>query len=156
MEGDRRGRAAPPGSDPGSFFTIDGAKTKDMDDALAITKLENGWGAAGGHRRPDRLCGRGRAGQEAAQRAFTVYMPGRNVPMIPRTLSDELCSLKGRGRNTLCARLLIAEDGLLLERPSSSPPASIPMPVSAMTTSPTGPSTAKRWISTPASWPSCP
>jgi exoribonuclease-2 len=25
------------------FFTIDGAKTKDMDDALAITKLENGW-----------------------------------------------------------------------------------------------------------------
>ena len=41
---------------------------------------------------------------------------GRNVPMIPRTLSDELCSLKeGEERNTLCARLLIAEDGLLLE-----------------------------------------
>ena len=34
----------------------------------------------------------------------------------PRTLSDELCSLKeGEERNTLCARLLIAEDGLLLE-----------------------------------------
>lgn len=44
--------------------------------------------------------------KEAAQRAFTVYMPGRNVPMIPRTLSDELCSLKeGEERNTLCARL---------------------------------------------------
>ena len=64
----------------------------------------------------------GRLDKEAAQRAFTVYMPGRNVPMIPRTLSDELCSLKGRERNTLCARLLIAEDGLLLERPGSSPP----------------------------------
>ncbi len=36
--------------------------------------------------------------------------------MIPRTLSDELCSLKeGEERNTLCARLHIAEDGLLME-----------------------------------------
>jgi exoribonuclease II len=77
--------------------------------------------------------------------------------MIPRTLSDELCSLKeGEERNTLCARLLIAEDGLLLEETEFFAARITPMPVSAMTTSPTGPSTAKRWISTPASWPSCP
>ena len=99
------------------FFTIDGAKTKDMDDALAITKLENGWELLVAIADPTAYVAEGsELDKEAAQRAFTVYMPGRNVPMIPRTLSDELCSLKeGEERNTLCARLLIAEDGLLLE-----------------------------------------
>ncbi|MGL5948802.1 MAG: exoribonuclease II [Aeromonas sp.] len=100
-----------------AFFTIDGAKTKDMDDALAITKLENGWELLVAIADPTAYVAEGsELDKEAAQRAFTVYMPGRNVPMIPRTLSDELCSLKqGEERNTLCARLLIAEDGLLLE-----------------------------------------
>lgn len=75
------------------FFTIDGAKTKDMDDALAITKLENGWELLVAIADPTAYVAEGsELDKEAAQRAFTVYMPGRNVPMIPRTLSDELCS----------------------------------------------------------------
>lgn len=117
MEGDRRGRAAAHRSDRDPFFTIDGAKTKDMDDALAIRKLDNGWELLVAIADPTAYVAEGsELDKEAAQRAFTVYMPGRNVPMIPRTLSDELCSLKeGEERNTLCARLLIAEDGLLLE-----------------------------------------
>ncbi|WP_323890066.1 exoribonuclease II [Aeromonas allosaccharophila] len=99
------------------FFTIDGAKTKDMDDALAIRKLDNGWELLVAIADPTAYVAEGsELDKEAAQRAFTVYMPGRNVPMIPRTLSDELCSLKeGEERNTLCARLHIAEDGLLME-----------------------------------------
>ncbi|HHY0819217.1 TPA: RNB domain-containing ribonuclease, partial [Klebsiella pneumoniae] len=82
-----------------------------------ITKLENGWELLVAIADPTAYVAEGsELDKEAAQRAFTVYMPGRNVPMIPRTLSDELCSLKeGEERNTLCARLLIAEDGLLLE-----------------------------------------
>ena len=31
--------------------------------------------------------------QEAKQRCFTNYLPGFNIPMLPRELSDELCSL---------------------------------------------------------------
>lgn len=88
-----------------------------MDDALSIRKLDNGWELLVAIANPTAYVAEGsELDQEAAKRAFTVYMPGRNVPMIPRTLSDELCSLKeGEERNTLCARLLIAEDGLLLE-----------------------------------------
>ena len=65
------------------FFTIDGAKTKDMDDALAITKLENGWELLVAIADPTAYVAWGsELDKEAAQRAFTVYMPGRNVPMI--------------------------------------------------------------------------
>ena len=32
--------------------------------------------------------------KDAKQRCFTNYLPGFNIPMLPRELSDELCSLK--------------------------------------------------------------
>ena len=31
--------------------------------------------------------------KDAKQRCFTNYLPGFNIPMLPRELSDELCSL---------------------------------------------------------------
>ncbi|MDO2949168.1 exoribonuclease II [Aeromonas simiae] len=101
-----------------AFFTIDGPKTKDMDDALAIRETEQGWELLVAIADPTAYVPEGsELDKEAAQRAFTVYMPGRNVPMIPRTLSDELCSLKeGEVRDTLCARLTIHKDGLLDEQ----------------------------------------
>ena len=80
------------------FFTIDGAKTKDMDDALAITKLENGWELLVAIADPTAYVAEGsELDKEAAQRAFTVYMPGRNVPMIRAPLRRALLPERGRG-----------------------------------------------------------
>lgn len=95
------------------FVTIDGESTLDMDDALSIKQLENGWellvaiADPTAYVAPDSVMDK-----VAAERAFTVYLPGRNIPMLPRTLADELCSLQeGVERPVLCARLFIDQDG---------------------------------------------
>ena len=99
------------------FVTIDGASTKDMDDALHVTPLEDGWQLMVAIADPTAYIVPGSPMDlEAAKRAFTVYLPGRNIPMIPRTLSDELCSLKeGELRPTLCVSMHIRPDGSIAE-----------------------------------------
>ncbi len=97
------------------FVTIDGAKTRDMDDALHVVPQADGWTLTVAIADPTAYIEPGSAlDVEAARRAFTVYLPGRNIPMIPRTLSDELCSLKeGEDRHVLCCRMHIARDGAI-------------------------------------------
>jgi exoribonuclease II len=97
------------------FITIDGASTKDMDDALYVESHAEGWKLIVAIADPTAYVAPGSAlDLEAAKRAFTVYLPGRNIPMIPRTLSDELCSLvEGEARHTLCCELVIRTDGSL-------------------------------------------
>lgn len=101
------------------FVTIDGESTRDMDDALYIETLENGWKLNVAIADPTAYIEPGSAlDQEAAKRAFTVYLPGRNIPMIPRHLSDELCSLvEGEERPVLCCELVILQDGSLQPDP---------------------------------------
>ncbi|MGK7420831.1 RNB domain-containing ribonuclease, partial [Salmonella enterica] len=42
----------------------------------------------------------------------TNYLPGFNIPMLPRQLSDALCSLRGTEvRPALACRMIIAADG---------------------------------------------
>ncbi|CCK14640.1 Exoribonuclease II [Cronobacter universalis NCTC 9529] len=78
------------------FVTIDSASTEDMDDALYVEALEGdrlqltvaiadptAWIAEGS--KLDNI---------AKVRAFTNYLPGFNIPMLPRELSDDLCSLR--------------------------------------------------------------
>lgn len=95
------------------FFTIDGESTLDMDDALSIKRLENGWELLVAIADPTAYVAHNSVMDKvAAERAFTVYLPGRNIPMLPRTLADELCSLQeGVERSVLCARLFIDFDG---------------------------------------------
>src|SRR5699024_10919565 len=51
---------------------------------------------------------------EAQTRAFTVYLPGQNVTMLPEALADDLCSLKeGMDRPALVCALDINADGSL-------------------------------------------
>ncbi|MGK3868270.1 RNB domain-containing ribonuclease, partial [Enterococcus faecium] len=39
----------------------------------------------------------------ARERGFTIYLPGRNIPMLPRELADNLCSLiENETRPALC------------------------------------------------------
>lgn len=76
-------------------FTIDPHDAKDLDDALSIQKLENGNWEVGVHIAdvthyiPDN----GALEQEAAERATSVYLVDRVVPMLPEKLSNRLCSL---------------------------------------------------------------
>lgn len=81
------------------FVTIDSASTQDMDDALYIEPLQqngtqNGWKLVVAIADPTAYIDmQSQIEKDARQRCFTNYLPGFNIPMLPRELSDELCSL---------------------------------------------------------------
>ncbi|WP_048306021.1 exoribonuclease II [Halomonas sp. PR-M31] len=98
------------------FFTIDGENTRDMDDALYIeSRASGGWRLSVAIADPTGYVAEGHAVDlEAQTRAFTVYLPGQNVTMLPEALADDLCSLKeGQERPVLVCELNIAADGSL-------------------------------------------
>ncbi|WP_027378641.1 ribonuclease R [Chryseobacterium daeguense] len=77
-------------------FTIDPKDAKDFDDALSIRKLENGNWEIGVHIAdvshyvvPGTMLD-----DEAYQRATSVYLVDRVVPMLPEVLSNDVCSLR--------------------------------------------------------------
>lgn len=77
-------------------FTIDPADAKDFDDALSLARLENGNWQVGVHIadvthyvRPNSIIE-----DEARQRATSVYLVDRVVPMLPERLSNGVCSLR--------------------------------------------------------------
>lgn len=81
------------------FTTIDSASTQDMDDALYISPIEEngvqtGWRLVVAIADPTAYIPENSQIEKAArQRCFTNYLPGFNIPMLPRELSDDLCSL---------------------------------------------------------------
>ncbi|MBD2812433.1 exoribonuclease II [Xenorhabdus sp. Vera] len=98
------------------FVTIDSATTEDMDDALHISKNDDGsLKLSIAIADPTAYI---QAGSEldkiAYQRSFTNYLPGFNIPMLPRELSDDLCSLRPNvHRPALVCQVSILEDGQL-------------------------------------------
>ncbi|MBN2805508.1 MAG: ribonuclease R [Prolixibacteraceae bacterium] len=77
-------------------FTIDPHDAKDFDDALSVQKLSNGNWEVGVHIadvghyvEPNGIIDR-----EAEDRATSVYMVDRVVPMLPEKLSNGVCSLR--------------------------------------------------------------
>ncbi|MBE8595000.1 exoribonuclease II [Xenorhabdus sp. BG5] len=98
------------------FVTIDSATTEDMDDALHITKNDDGsLKLSIAIADPTAYI---KAGSEldkiAYQRSFTNYLPGFNIPMLPRELSDDLCSLRPNVRRpALVCQVSILENGQL-------------------------------------------
>lgn len=98
------------------FVTIDSASTEDMDDALYVEENAEGklqltvaiadptaWIAEG-----SKLDGM------AKVRAFTNYLPGFNIPMLPRELSDDLCSLRANEvRPVLACRMTLDAEGAI-------------------------------------------
>ncbi|MDF9387598.1 exoribonuclease II [Vibrio sp. 1151_11] len=98
------------------FVTIDGASTKDMDDALFAQRTENGdftltiaIADPTAYITPD-----DEMDSVARERGFTIYLPGRNIPMLPRDLADDLCSLmENEVRPALCCTVTVTKEGVI-------------------------------------------
>ncbi|QCI20989.1 exoribonuclease II [Buchnera aphidicola (Hyperomyzus lactucae)] len=96
------------------FITIDNINTKDIDDALFIDETSS-------HELcltvaiadPTAYIERGsRLDLIASKRGFTNYLPGFNIPMLPRNLSENICSLNpNQCRPVLACRITILKDG---------------------------------------------
>ncbi|MEZ3500483.1 exoribonuclease II [Pantoea sp. KPR_PJ] len=99
-----------------NFVTIDSASTEDMDDALYVEENADGTlrliiAIAD----PTAYVPEGsELDKLAAQRAFTNYLPGFNIPMLPRELSDDVCSLRPNVRRpALICRVDVSAEGSL-------------------------------------------
>lgn len=98
------------------FVTIDGESTKDMDDALYAQQLPNGdFTLTIAIADPTAyITPEDEMDKVARERGFTIYLPGRNIPMLPRDLADELCSLmENQVRPALCCSVTIRKDGVI-------------------------------------------
>lgn len=100
------------------IVTIDPKDAKDFDDAISVERQANGhfklWvhiADVSHYVKPGSELDR-----EAQERGNSTYLVDRVIPMLPESLSNDLCSLVPRqDRLTKCAELLVTKEGRVLE-----------------------------------------
>ncbi|MFI3302241.1 MAG: ribonuclease R [Rikenellaceae bacterium] len=95
-------------------FTVDPADAKDFDDALSVKKIKDGVWEIGVHIadvthyvKPNDTIDK-----EAQERATSVYLVDRTVPMLPERLSNELCSLRPHEESLCFSAVFTITEGL--------------------------------------------
>lgn len=96
-------------------LTIDSAEAKDLDDAVSLSREEDGW-LLGVHIADvsEYVREGGATDRDAYARGTSVYFVDQVVPMLPTALSNGSCSLNGGvDRYALSAFIHLGEDGIM-------------------------------------------
>ncbi|MFK7769786.1 MAG: ribonuclease R [Mariniblastus sp.] len=98
-----------------TVITIDPKTARDFDDAISLEKLENGHWELGVHIADVShfVPYRSALDNEAYQRATSIYLPDRVIPMLPEIISNNLASLQpNRVRYCMTALIEFTNEGV--------------------------------------------